>query len=263
MGSSLLEILNSLADLSRRAIIYNMQGLSFREYLELETGINFQQFTLEAILKNHMHLAGLITDKIKPFRYFNSYLKHGYYPFYKEEPDLYEQRVEEVVNMMLDVELPLLRGIDIGLVPKIKQLLTVISESVPFVPNVAGLSQKMGMHKTTLMSYLHYLQEVGLTIHLQKEAHGNAKLQKPAKVFLENTNLMFVLSPLETNSGTARETFFANQLSQKHRLNYHNKTDFLINDTYAFEIGGKDKSKKQIKNLKNAYVVADDVEYGY
>jgi len=262
-GSSLLEILNSRADLSRRAVIYHMQGLSFREYLELETGMKFQPFTLEAVLEDHVQLARAINDKIKPFQYFSDYLKHGYYPFYKEEPDLYEQRVEEVVNMMLEVELPLLRGVDIGLVPKIKQLLTIISESVPFTPNIAGLSQKMEMHRTTLMSYLYYLQEVGLTIHLQKEAYGNAKLQKPAKVYLENTNLMFVLSPLNTNLGNARETFFANQLSQKNRLSYHDKTDFLINNSYAFEIGGKDKSKKQIKDLKNAYVVADDIEYGY
>ncbi|MBZ9786714.1 AAA family ATPase [Psychroflexus sp. CAK57W] len=262
-GSSLLEILNSRADLSRRAIIYHMQGLSFREYLELETGKKIEQYPLEAILKDHVKIAGLINDKIKPFRYFNSYLKQGYYPFYKEEPDLYEQRIEEVINMMLEVELPLLRGIDIGLVPKIKQLLTIISESVPFVPNIAALSQKMDMHRTTLLSYLHYLQEVGLTIHLQKEAHGNTKLQKPAKVYLENTNLMFVLSSLNINTGNVRETFFANQLSQKNKLSYHEKTDFLINNTYAFEIGGKDKSKKQIKGLKNAFVVADNIEYGY
>lgn len=262
-GSSLLEILNSRADLSRRAIIYHMQGLSFREYLELETGKKIEQYPLEAILKDHVKIAGLINDKIKPFRYFNSYLKQGYYPFYKEEPDLYEQRIEEVINMMLEVELPLLRGIDIGLVPKIKQLLTIISESVPFVPNIAALSQKMDMHRTTLLSYLHYLQEVGLTIHLQKEAHGNTKLQKPAKVYLENTNLMFVLSSLNINTGNVRETFFANQLSQKNKLSYHEKTDFLINNTYAFEIGGKEKSKKQIKGLKNAFVVADNIEYGY
>ena len=262
-GSSLLEILNSRADLSRRAIIYHMQGLSFREYLALETGIKFQPFTLDEILTEHVQLAGSINNQIKPFRYFRSYLKHGYYPFYKEEPELYEQRVEEVINMMLEVELPLLRGVDIGLVPKIKQLLTIIAESVPFVPNVTALSQKMEMHRTTLLSYLHYLQEVGLTIHLQKEAHGNVKLQKPAKVYLENTNLMFVLSPLNTNIGNIREAFFANQLSQSNSLSYHNKTDFLVNNTYAIEIGGKEKSKRQIKDLKNAYIVADDIEYGY
>jgi len=262
-GSSLLEILNSRADLSRRAIVYHMQGLSFREYLEFETGEKFDKITLEDILKNHLKIASSITSKVKPFRYFERYLKQGYYPFYKEEPDLYEQRIEEIINMMLEIELPLLRGVDIGLVPKIKQLLSIISESVPFIPNVAALSQKMGTHRTTLMTYLHYLEEVGLTINLQKEAKGSVKLQKPAKIYLENTNLMFALSPSNANIGNAIETFFANQLGYKNKLSYHEKTDFLVNNKYAFEIGGKDKSKKQLEGLEKAFIAADAIELGY
>lgn len=262
-GSSLLEILNSRADLSRRAIVYHMQGLSFREYLEMETSQKFDTFTLEDILTNHIKIANLINSKIKPFRYFESYLKQGYYPFYKEDKDLYEQRLEEVINMMLEIELPLLRGVDIGLVSKIKQLLAIISESVPFTPNVTHLSQKMTVHRTTLMTYLHYLEEVGLTTNLQKEAKGSVKLQKPAKIYLENTNLMFVLSPSNANIGNARETFFANQVGYKNKLNYHEKTDFLVNNVYAFEIGGKDKTNKQIVGIENSFIVADGIEYGY
>jgi predicted AAA+ superfamily ATPase len=262
-GSSLLEILNSRADLSRRAIVYHMQGLSFREYLEMETSQKFDTFTLEDILTNHIKIANLINSKIKPFRYFESYLKQGYYPFYKEDKDLYEQRLEEVINMMLEIELPLLRGVDIGLVSKIKQLLAIISESVPFTPNVTNLSQKMNVHRTTLMTYLHYLEEVGLTTNLQKEAKGSVKLQKPAKIYLENTNLMFVLSPSNANIGNARETFFANQVGYKNKLSYHEKTDFLVNNVYAFEIGGKDKSNKQIVGIENSFIVADGIEYGY
>jgi predicted AAA+ superfamily ATPase len=262
-GSSLLEILNSRADLSRRAIVYKMQGLSFREYLELETGEKLDRLSLKDILKNHINIANDITSKLKPFRYFERYVKQGYYPFYKEETDLYEQRIEEVINMMLEIELPLLRGVDIGLVPRIKQLLTIISESVPFIPNVAALGQKMGIHRTTLMTYLHYLEEVGLTINLQKDAKGSVKLQKPAKIYLENTNLMFTLSPSNTNIGNARETFFANQLGYKNKLSYHEKADFLVNDTYVFEIGGKDKSRKQIADLENSFIVADGIELGY
>jgi hypothetical protein len=262
-GSSLLEILNSRADLSRRAIVYHMQGLSFREYLALETGEKFDTIALEDLLKDHLKIANAITSKVKPFRYFERYLKQGYYPFYKEEPALYEQRIEEVINMMLEIELPLLRGVDIGLVSKIKQLLAIISESVPFIPNVATLSQKMGMHRTTLMTYLHYLGEVGLTINLQKEAKGSVRLQKPAKIYLENTNLMFTLSPSNTNIGNARETFFANQVGYKNKLSYHEKTDFLVNNKYAFEIGGKDKSKKQLVGVANAFIAADAIEVGY
>lgn len=262
-GSSLLEILNSRADLSRRAIVYHMQGLSFREFLEMETSQKFDTFTLEDILTNHIKIANLINCKIKPFRYFESYLKQGYYPFYKEDKDLYEQRLEEVINMMLEIELPLLRGVDIGLVSKIKQVLAIISESVPFTPNVTHLSQKMTVHRTTLMTYLHYLEEVGLTTNLQKEAKGSVKLQKPAKIYLENTNLMFVLSPSNANTGNARETFFANQVGYKNKLNYHEKTDFLVNNVYAFEIGGKDKTNKQIVGIENSFIVADGIEYGY
>lgn len=262
-GSSLLEILNSRADLSRRAIVYHMQGLSFREYLEMETSQKFDTFTLEDILTNHIKIANLINSKIKPFRYFESYLKQGYYPFYKEDKDLYEQRLEEVITMMLEIELPLLRGVDIGLVSKIKQVLAIISESVPFTPNVTHLSQKMTVHRTTLMTYLHYLEEVGLTTNLQKEAKGSVKLQKPAKIYLENTNLMFVLSPSNANTGNARETFFANQVGYKNKLNYHEKTDFLVNNVYAFEIGGKDKTNKQIVGIENSFIVADGIEYGY
>lgn len=262
-GSSLLEILNARADLSRRAIVYNMQGLSFREYLELETNEKFDRLRLEDILNNHLNIANAVNSKIKPFRYFDAYLKQGYYPFYKEDTDLYEQRIEEIINMMLEIELPLLRGVDIALVQKMKQLLAIISESVPFIPNVASLSQKMTMHRTTLMTYLHYLEEVGLTINLQKEAKGSVKLQKPAKIYLENTNLMFALSPSNTNVGNARETFFANQVGFKNKLSYHEKTDFFVNNLYAFEIGGKDKSNKQIVGIDNSFIAADGIEYGY
>ena len=262
-GSSLLEILNSRADLSRRVVIYHMQGLSFREFIMLETGIYFTPITLESILKDHLLLAGLINAKIKVFPHFEKYLKQGYYPFYREELDLYEQRVEEVINMMLEIELPLLRGMDIGLVPKIKQLLVIISESVPFVPNIVNLSQKIEIHRTTLMSYLFYLQELGLTYHLLKEARGSVRLQKPAKIYLENTNLMYVLSSFSANRGNVRETFFANQVGYKHKISFHEKTDFLVDNTYAFEIGGKDKSKKQITGIENAYIVSDEIEYGY
>lgn len=262
-GSSLLEILNARFDLSRRAIVYHLQGLSFREYISLETGIHFQRLSLEHILEDHLSEATLINAEIKPFQYFGAYLKHGYYPFYKEQPELYWQRLEEVINMMLEIELPLLRGVDLGYIHKIKQLLAIISESVPFIPNVSNLSAKIGINRSTLMNYLHYLEEIGLTINLYKEAKGNSKLQKPAKIFLENTNLMFALSPSKFNIGNVRETFFSNQLAYHNNLSYHEATDFLVNEKYAFEIGGKDKSGKQIKNLENAFIAADDIEYGF
>ncbi len=262
-GSSLLEILNARADLSRRAIIYTMQGLSFREYLSIETGQNFDRLTLESILKNHLKEATLINAKVKPLQYFDAYLKQGYYPFYKEELDLYVPRLEEVINMMLEIELPLLRGIDLAYVHKIKQLLLIISESVPFVPNVSKLSDKIGVARGTLLLYFHYLAEIGLTINLFKESGGISRLQKPLKVYLENSNLMYALSPRAVNTGNKRETFFANQLGYTHKIMYSDMGDFFVDQKYIFEIGGKDKSKKQIATIENSFIAADDIEYGF
>jgi uncharacterized protein len=259
-GSSLLEILNARADLSRRAIIYNMQGFSFREYLIMETGIAFDRLSLNQILSNHLQEATIINKKIKPFQYFDKYLKGGYYPFYKEQPELYQLRLGEVINMILEIELPLLRGVEMAYIHKIKQLLVIIAESVPFVPNVSKLSEKIGINRATLLSYLHYLQEIGLTLNLFKEAYGISRLQKPSKIYLDNTNLIFTLSP---NEGNIRETFFANQLSYRHQLRYTEKGDFLVDDQFVFEIGGKSKSHRQIQELSNAFIIADDIEYGF
>jgi predicted AAA+ superfamily ATPase len=262
-GSSLLEILNARADLSRRAIIYHLQGLSYREYLNLNYNISFQRFSLNDILQNHTALTKNILVKIKPLQYFNSYLKYGYYPFYKEIPELYFIRLQEVINMMLEIELPLLRGVDLGYVTKIKQLLLIISESAPFIPNVSKLSEKIIINRGTLLLYLHYLEEIGLTNNLFRDSGGMSRLQKPSKIYLENTNLMYALAPDHANIGNVRETFFANQLSYHHKINFIEQTDFLVNEKYVFEIGGKNKKELQIKDLKNAFVVSDNIEFGF
>lgn len=262
-GSSLLEILNARADLSRRARIYLMQGLSFREYINMETGIEFERFTLNEILENQTQIANNIITKIKPLHYFDSYLKLGYYPFYKENPELYHSALKDVINMVLEIELPLLRGVDLSYVFKIKQLLVIIAESVPFVPNVSKLSEKMGINRSTLLLYIHYLDEIELTANLYKQSGGISKLQKPVKIFLDNTNLMFALTPKQTNLGNIRETFFANQLSYQHQLMYVEHGDFLVDEHFVFEIGGKNKNTKQLKNTDNAFVAADNLEIGF
>lgn len=164
--------------------------------------------------------------------------------------------------MVIEIELPLLRAVDIGFVPKVKQLLQIIAESVPFVPNITKLSERIGITRNSLLSYLHALSASNLTYHLHKNAHGISKLQKPDKLFLENTNLMFALSDL-VNKGHMRETFFVNQLKQSHRIQYPPKGDFLVNEEITFEIGGKAKNDKQIHKVSNSYVVADDIEFGF
>jgi len=262
-GSSLLEILNARADLSRRAVMYSMQGLSFREYLNLEYGFEFSSLTLNEIIKNHVKIASEIVQKIQPIKYFSSYLKIGYYPFFRENPNTYDQRLEEIVNFILEIELPTLRQVDPSYIIKLKQLLFVISTSVPFKPNVTKLAERIGINRNTLISYFHYLEESGLTMQLFKDAKGITRLQKPDKLYLDNTNLLYTIAPQNVQIGHVRETFFANQLAHKHLVEYTDVGDFKINRELTFEIGGKHKTKEQIKELKNAYIAADDIEIGF
>jgi uncharacterized protein len=261
-GSSLLDILNSRADLSRRSVSYNLQGLSFREYLEFQTGAILPQLTLPEILHHNEAIFSNWSDSIKPFVWFREYLKTGYYPFFQEQPDTYYQKIREITNMILEIELPLLRKVEVSYVYRIRQLLNIISQSVPFVPNISALSSKMGIERSTLLAYLHYLDEVKLCLNLYKEAGGVSKLQKPQKVYLENPNLFYALSGDTGNIGAIRETFFANQVSYRHRIQYSEKGDFRVDDQFTFEIGGANKTRRQIHDLSESRVVADDIEWG-
>ena len=262
-GSSLLEILNARADLSRRAVVYTMQGLSFREYLNMELGTGFTSYTLPELLEHHDFISQEIVSQIKPLQHFTTYLQTGYYPFFKEQTDLYTSRLEEVINMILDVELPLLRKVDVSYVLKLKQLLLVISESAPFIPNITKLSERIGLNRQTLLTYLYYLNEAHLTYSIYKDAHGISMLQKPDKLYLENTNLMYTLKGENMDIGNARETFFVNQLRNKHLVEFSVPSDFLVDRKYTFEIGGRGKGKQQIQNLPDAYIAADNIEYGF
>jgi predicted AAA+ superfamily ATPase len=261
-GSSLLEILNARADLSRRAVAYEMQGLSFREYLNILLSENFQIYTLQEIIGNHLEISNEILKKIKPLQYFKTYFEKGYYPFTFEMKDLYYYQLEEVINLILEIELPLLRGVDISYTTKLKHLLLIIAESTPFTPNVHKLSVNIGINRATLLSYLYHLREANLTKHLYKSSFGINKLQKPDKIFLENTNLAYLLIAKNTNIGNLRECFFFNQLAYRHKVEYPEQGDFLIDEKYIFEIGGKSKNFKQISTLEKSYIAADDIEYG-
>ena len=261
--SSLLEILNARADLSRRAIVYDIQGLSYREFLNITQKTDFQSISLSDILENHKEISDEILTKIKPLQFFGDYLQHGYYPFFTEGISRFSYRLEEVVNLILEVELPLLRNVDPAYVPKIKQLLQIAAESVPFIPNIDSLSKRVDIHRNTLLSYLYYLQETQLTNHLRKDISGINRLQKPEKIYLENTNLAYTLAKNNTDAGNMRETFFLNQLSYNHIVEYPNNGDFWVDKKILFEIGGKSKSGKQIKDNNNSYIAADNIEYGF
>lgn len=262
-GSSLLEILNARADLSRRAVVYQMQGLSYREFLSMTLQQEFPVLKFEDVLSSHIEISQDILSKIKPLQYFNDYLKFGYYPFFREEEDLYYSRLEEVINMILEIELPILRNVDVSYVRKLKQLLLIISESAPFIPNISKLSERIGINRQTLISYLFYLNDSNLIQSLYRDLNGITLLQKPDKLFLENTNLMFALQRSKVEVGNIRETFFMNQLKYNHQVEFLEVADFKVDENYVFEIGGKNKGRKQIKNLNNAFIVSDDIEYGF
>ncbi len=263
-GSSLLEILNARADLSRRAIVYKMQGLSFREFLKYDLNKNYQAISLKDILEKHIQLAGEIIADIKPLQYFPRYLKTGYYPYFKEVPELYHSRIEEVINMVLQIELPITRGIDIAYVKKLKQLLMIIAESAPFIPNINKLSERVMINRNTLVTYLNHLNDADFINIFYRDAKGITRLQKPDKIFLENPNIAYAINPGNTNIGNMRETFFSNHLKHKHLINIPDQGDFIIDNTLLFEIGGKYKGKKQVNDVNlETYIVSDEIEYGF
>jgi predicted AAA+ superfamily ATPase len=261
-GSSLLQILNARADLSRRALTYTMQGMSFREFLQFKYKISVDQISLEDVLKHHTEIAMEIGKNFKPLKYFGAYLKTGYFPFYNNDDELYYKRLSEIINMIIELELPLLRKADMSKVPKIKQLLAIISQSVPFKPNITALANKIGISRNSLLEYIHGLSDAGIIKTVLKDAYGVSLLQKPEKLYLENTNYMYALKADETNIGNLRETFFLNQLSESHVVTYPDKGDFLVDGKYLFEVGGKDKTQKQIAGINDSFIVADNIEFG-
>lgn len=262
-GSSLLEILNSKADLSRRALAYNMQGFSFREFLIFKYKIEFDKIEFKDILSNHTELALEIGKVVKPLKFFSEYLESGYFPISQPDKALYYKRLMEVVAMILETELPSLRKVEISKIPKLKQLISIISESVPFKPNITSLASKINVSRNTLLEYIYAMVDANILVSLHKNSFGVSLLQKPEKLFLENTNFMYALSHSEPNIGSLRETFFLNQLKEKHKVSYPERGDFLVDEKYTFEVGGKNKTLEQIKDIENAFIAADNIEFGY
>ena len=262
-GSSLLEILNGRADLSRRTLVYELTGLSFREYLSLIKAHDFPIFTLEEILKNNEQISAEIASKIKPFEFFDDYLSFGYYPYFLEGKDDYFNRLNETLNMILEVELPMLRGLEIAYIPRIKKLLAVIGESAPFIPNITQLAAKIGISRQTLLIYLKYLEDAKLINQLYKKSRGLSVLEKPEKILMENTNLIELFNGENANTVSRRETFVLNQLLHSHKVDFSEESDFFVDSKYTFEVGGKSKKQKQIKGTEDAFVVKDDIENAY
>jgi len=254
-GSSVLDILKGSADLSRRAIIYKLQGLSFREYLKLFHNYESDVFSLQQILNNEVKLKNIS----HPLPLFNDYLKRGYYPFGLEnEMNL---RLTQIILQTLETDIPQYANLNIGTSRKLKRLLSIIAASVPFKPNFSKISEMISISRNSLDDYFVYMEKAGLISQLRNETNGIRGLGKVDKVFLDNTNIIFNLVGDKSNTGSIRETFFFNQMRVKNEVISSKKADFVI-DNYTFEIGGKNKQQKQIAQDDKSFVVKDDIEFG-
>jgi predicted AAA+ superfamily ATPase len=258
-GSSALVLEHKKADLSRRAVLYRVKGLSFREFLELKLGEKFPIFTLDDIFTNHINLADKIVAQIKPLAYFKEYLKVGYYPFYFDTPDTYYLKLEETINAVIESDLPIIYNIEPSNISKLKQLVYYICKAKPYELNLTNLALKIGINRKTLYLYIHYLTLGNVFLKVLPKTKGDTIFSKPSKLYLNNTNLSYAYCERQ-EIGSLRELFFANQVD---RLLYAKKGDFLIDEKYTVEIGGKNKSFDQIKEIPDSFVIADDIEVGF
>ncbi|MCD4793651.1 MAG: AAA family ATPase [Bacteroidales bacterium] len=261
-SSSILEIQKATYDLSRRTVEYTLKELSLREYIELSTEKKLPIYAFDEIIKNHSNISKKIINFIKPIFIFGKYISIGAYPFFIEGEKEYPQKLKNIINIVLENDLPAVHKIDFNLIHKMKKLLFSVATSVPFKPNISKLSEKINVSRPTLLAFLDYLEKAEIIYQLNSSNIGISSLTKPEKIYMHNTNLLKVISEDNFKTGNIRETFFMNQLSTTEKVIYSKETDFIVNNKYSFEIGGKNKRQKQIKNLKNSFVVKDNIETG-
>jgi len=262
-GSSALEINNAKADLSRRAITHHVYGLSFREFLELNLGLELPSYHLEDILKKHINIAHELLENFNLRLQFREYMQSGYYPFYFEDKENYLLKLNETINTVIEVDIPSIFPIEYSNIVNLKKLVRLVCESSPYTPNMKELLSKMNMGENYkgLYRFLNYLHQAKVLNIVRARSKGDNIFVKPEKIYLNNTNLHFAYCNA-FEIGTAREVFFASMLREKHHISIPKKGDFFVDDMYTFEVGGKAKGFKQIKDLPNSFVVADDIEIG-
>ncbi|MGF7230062.1 hypothetical protein, partial [Arachidicoccus sp.] len=260
---SMLEIYKSESDLSRRAVTYYLKELSFREFIMFETKKVFQPYSLTEILGNHNIFATKLLNEIKPLPLFEKYLKIGVYPYYKENESLYIQKLQNTINLIIEVDINAVEHLQYDILVKLKKLLVTVASSAPFTPNITKLSEKVGVSRNMLVHSIKILERAGLVNELYKDVSGTGILTKPEKLYLNNSNLMYALAKENINTGNVRETFFLNQFNGLHEINLSKTADFIVDKTHTFEIGGKNKNQKQITDTKNAYVAKDAIEVGF
>ena len=215
------------------------------------------------MLENHITIASRINKQIKPLPLFQQYLKEGFYPYYKEDSEIYLDRLLHTVNVVLETDLPAVENIEVQTIKKIKQLLFIIAQRVPFTPNIKELSEILEVSRKSLLTYLIYLEKAQLVGLLQQDVSGLKTLSKPEKIYLDNSNLSFALETEKPDMGNIREAFFYNQLKTVSKVISGGKPDFKINNKYTIEVGGKNKGHEQITGIQNAYLALDNLEYGF
>ncbi len=255
-GSSILDIFRGTDDLSRRVLLYKMYGMSFREYLNMQYHLSLPAYTLEQVLNHEVVAEGVEF----PLAAFKEYLKNGYYPFAGQGN--YSERLLQTINTILETDIPLFAKLNVSTAAKLRHLLVVLSQSVPFKPNYSSLAKIIDIDRQTLADYIVYMEKAGLIKQLYDATGGIRGLGKVTKLYLENTNLAYVLGKATPEIGNLRETFFFNQLAVNHDIVASSKSDFQI-APYTFEIGGRKKGNAQIVGIENAYVIKDDIEYGF
>jgi len=259
-GSSIIDISKQEGDLSRRALIYELPGLSFREFILIKEKIKLPVLSLQDLLVKPDSIKKMIPKGFKPFEYFGEYLKRGYYPFAIDDSESIHQRLNQLVRTIVEYDMAELKDFDIRNAKKILQLIYLIAQQVPFKPNLSSLAKKSNIHRNSLNNYLHYLEQAKIIHLLYPKGRSVAILQKPEKIFFNNTNLQFALAEEDIEVGSIRETFFLSQLNPIYKVHMPKKGDFIIDNKYTFEIGGKGKNSTQLNGIKNGWLVKDDVE---
>ncbi len=261
-GSSALKLEHSKADLSRRAIIYKVQGLSYREFLELKLIKTFPHYTLDEIISNHIEISAKLIKDFKPLEHFKEYLQKGYYPFYFEDPKNYKDRLETIINTVIEVDLPSIFSMKYENIINLKKLVKLICFSEPYTINMSELSKKIGINRDRLYLYIEYLTKGSIFLSLKAKSRGNGIFAKPVKLYLHNPNLYYTYCK-NAKKGTIRESFFLNIVGLNYDISYPKQGDFLADEKYIFEIGEKNKSFTRIKEIPNSFIAADDIEIGF
>ncbi len=255
-SSPVLRVAEGNPDLSGIAKIYHLEGLSFREYLNYVTGKNFRFYTLDEIISDHQKIAAEIVAETRPLAYFNDYLKHGYFPYFMDNPNFYVNTLLKNINLALEIDVPYINQIELKYLAKLRKLLQIIASETPFTPNVSKLAASVETSRATIMNYLNYLKNARL-IQLLYSNGSEDQMKKPDKVYMHNTNLLYAIAPDNTDNVNLRHTFFYNQVGYKAKLKSSSEADFLVNGKYHFRVGGR-----KIEPSAEIYAAADVIEIG-